>query len=206
MKYKHIVFDIDGTLLNNEYAVLRSFQDTLKTVTGETVEMEELDFCLGITGEDSLKRLDIEDIPSVLALWVKNLYGYEDTVRIFDGIDELLETLTKAGYELGIVSSKTRGDFEHTFSKYSIAKYFKTSICAEDTEDHKPLPAPLLKYMELSGTKSNNLLYIGDSRYDSECAKNAGVDFALAVWGHSREEIQADYYLNEPLDLLSAIS
>ena len=56
-------------------------------------------------------------------------------------------------------------------------------MCADDTVEHKPASGPLLKYMELSGAEKEEILYIGDSVYDSKCAENAGVDFALAVWG-----------------------
>ncbi|WP_313182898.1 HAD hydrolase-like protein [Lacrimispora sp.] len=68
---------------------------------------------------------------------------------------------------------------------------------------HKPDPDPLFKYMEVSNASNNELIYIGDSVYDWECAKSAKVDFALAGWGSLSREIQADYYLEKPDDLLS---
>ena len=48
MKYQHIVFDVDGTLVDNAYAILRSLQETIREFTGKTYPMEELTFCLGI--------------------------------------------------------------------------------------------------------------------------------------------------------------
>ena len=42
------------------------------------------------------------------------------------------------------------------------------------------------------------MLYIGDSKYDSKCAENAGIDFALAVWGSHNKHIKADYILERP--------
>ena len=59
--------------------------------------------------------------------------------------------------------------------------------------------------MELSGAEKEEILYIGDSVYDSKCAENAGVDFALAVWGSHTETTPANYYLKNPLDLLSVL-
>ena len=50
------------------------------------------------------------------------------------------------------------------------------------------------------------VLYIGDSKYDSKCAENAGIDFALAVWGSHNKHIKADYFLEKPANLLSAIT
>lgn len=82
----------------------------------------------------------------------------------------------------------------------------KTIICADDTQEHKPNAAPILKYVELSKTDHRKVLYIGDSKYDSKCAENAGIDFALAVWGSHNKHIKADYFLEKPANLLSAIT
>ena len=48
MRYKEIVFDVDGTLIDTEYAVLHSLQDTVCHFTGKTPEIESLTFALGI--------------------------------------------------------------------------------------------------------------------------------------------------------------
>lgn len=59
MKYEHIVFDIDGTLIDTEYAVLHSLQETIMELSGEEIPVSELTFALGITGADALKILGI---------------------------------------------------------------------------------------------------------------------------------------------------
>lgn len=205
MKYTHIVFDIDGTLIDTEYAVLHSLKDTVETLTGKKIPVSELTFALGITGADAMKILGIKDSIHALKLWDKNMGKYADTVKVFDGVSELLEDLAKAECWLGIVTSKTREEFRHDFCGYDIDHYFKTVVCADDTKEHKPDAAPLLKYMELSGAGRSETLYVGDSRYDGECARNAGIDFALAVWGSHSKSIKADYYLENPLDLSVAL-
>ncbi|MGN0365744.1 MAG: HAD family hydrolase [Suilimivivens sp.] len=201
MKYKQIVFDVDGTLMNNEFAVLCSFQDTIREVTGKTMEMEELKFCLGIPGESAISQLGIEDTSGTLELWVRKLAKYEDTVRVFEGIPELLERLKKAGYKMGIVTSRTRELQDEDFKNRSIRTYFETVVCADECITPKPTAGPLLKYMELTGTECRELLYIGDSIYDLECAENAGVDFALAGWGSSNHHIQAERIVKMPEEL-----
>jgi HAD superfamily hydrolase (TIGR01549 family) len=205
MRYKHIVFDIDGTLIDTEYAVLHSLQDTLIAVTGIKKEISELTFALGIPGKYALKKLNVPESSFSLILedWEKCMCKYSNTVCIFQGISELLDTLVQSGYELGIVTSKTREEFKQDFEPFDISKYFTTIICADDTAEHKPEPDPLFKYMEVSNASNNELLYIGDSVYDRGCAKSAVVDFALAVWGSHSREIQADYYLEKPEDLIS---
>lgn len=206
MKYKQIVFDIDGTLIDTEYAVLHSLQDTLKTLCGENVPLEELTFALGITGADALKRFSIENTASALDLWNKNMRDYSDTVTVFNGISELLEILSESSYKMGIVTSKTREEYENEFIRFDIHKYFSTVVCADDTVEHKPMPDPLFEYMKMAGTDCSKMLYTGDSKYDGMCARRAGVDFALAVWGSHTKSVSADYYIKKPLDMVAAIS
>lgn len=200
--YKHIVFDVDGTLMNNEYAILRSFQDAIRETMGKTMEMEELKFCLGIPGENAIRQLGVENTGGMLELWIKKLAEYKDTVCEFDGIVELLEKLKKSGYKMGIATSRTRKQYEEEFKNRSISAYFEIVVCADECVTPKPTAGPLLKYMELTGTDKSELFYIGDSVYDQQCAANAGVDFALAGWGCSGKEMQAERILHTPEELL----
>lgn len=148
MKYKHIVFDIDGTLIDTEYAVLHSLQETIKELSGRKIPCSELRFALGITGTDALKKLEIKDTSYAIELWDKNMRNYTNTIKVFDGIIELLKNLLSLDYEMGIVTSKTREEFTHDFCPFGISHYFKTIICADDTQEHKPNAAPILKYVE----------------------------------------------------------
>jgi len=50
MGYKHLVFDIDGTLVDNEKAVLATWQETILQLFGKHYETSELNFVLGIPG------------------------------------------------------------------------------------------------------------------------------------------------------------
>lgn len=205
MKYKYIAFDIDGTLLDTEYAVLHSLQETILTLSQREILLEELVFALGITGADALKSLGIENVFAALNLWNQNMCKYTSNISVFDGIVELLQRLLKQDCEIGIITSKTREEYENDFCRFGISRYFQTIVCADDTKEHKPNAAPLLKYMELSGADCGQMLYIGDSEYDSLSARNSGTDFALAVWGSKGRQIKADYYLKKPLDLMNVI-
>ncbi len=205
MKYRQIVFDIDGTLIDSEQPILHSLQEVLLHVTGRKYPLADLTFCFGITGEDTLKRLDIQDIPAAMELWFDILRQHESEMVLYGEIEELITHLKKAGYGLGIITSKPRILFEQDFGKFHISSYFHPVVCADDTKEHKPTSGPLLKYMELSGAEKEEILYIGDSVYDSKCAENAGVDFALAVWGSHTKTTPANYYLKNPMDLLSVL-
>ena len=180
-KYKHIVFDVDGTLLDTAYCILYSLREALLAVTGSSPEIEA---------------------EETIALWVENEAKHSDLMQPFEGIPELLEALKNAGCTLGIVTSRTHEELDLVLDPLPIRPYFTVEICSDDTEEHKPSPAPLLKYMEETGAGSGEILYVGDSPGDGKCASSAGVDFACAVWGaHEDTHIPAQYHPETPAEL-----
>lgn len=204
-RYTNIVFDIDGTLMDTEYAILHSLRDTLHTVQGGWAPVQALHFALGIPGEDALKQLGVENIPAVLNLWDRNLEKYRSRIGLFPGIAGLLHRLAREGYGLGVVTSKTRKEFAQDLGGLKITGSFSAVVCADDTKEHKPSPAPLLCYAERAGARPGRLLYVGDSAYDSMCAAAAGCAFALAMWGCHTNGIPADHYLAKPESLLALL-
>lgn len=205
MPYKHIIFDIDGTLLDTEEAILLSLEDTLGTF-GIKAKRHELTFCLGIPGEVALNRLGIEDTESANKIWNKNLLKYNSSIRLFDGIKQLLPLLIENGYELGIITSKSRPEFANDFTPHQINHYFKTIICVDDSPRPKPHPDPVLSYLEKTNRKPDEVIYIGDTTYDYQSAKAAGVDFGLAQWGNaSPEKMQPTFIFKTPMDVLSIL-
>lgn len=205
MRYRYVAFDLDGTLIDSEEAVLRSLQDTLLTVTGKEYPLPELTFSLGITGEDCLKQLALPDPMAALALWEEKLRGYQHLVKLFPAVPKLLETLAGLGVSLGAVTSKTTEELAYDFIPLGLPRYLPTVVTASDTVLHKPEPDPLLKFMAFTGAAREETLYVGDSPYDSECARRAGVDFALAHWGCKGRTVPAKYAPAEPLGLITIV-
>lgn len=180
---RHIVFDVDGTLIDTERAVLCSLRDTLAALEGRERPLDELTFALGITGEDALRRLEVADIPDALERWSERMAAYHGEVRPFSGVEELLSTLVARGYGLGIVTSETRAELESEFLPHGLGHYFRVMVCADDTAAHKPFPEPLLRYAALADARPEEIVYVGDSPYDLCCAALAGTGFILARWG-----------------------
>ncbi len=203
MKYTHIAFDIDGTLTNSEFAVIQSLRDTLTSLNGFSPPAQALSFALGIPGEETLKRLQISDIPTVLALWIKNLHKYMDTITLFPGIETLLAALKKRGIVMGVVTSQTPEEYEEDFARCPIAPYFSILVRAGETPRPKPSPDPLLHFLKLADCRPADVLYVGDREGDLRCARDAGVDFALAGWGNPDRQMEVNYCLEKPEELLT---
>lgn len=203
IKYRHIIFDIDGTLLDSEYAVLRGLQDTIAELQDRVVDTEELTFALGIPGAVALKKLGFGDTKAAGTLWNSYFSKYGHTIKLFDGIRELLPQLQAKGYELGIITSKNPQEFADDFGPQCINQYFNTVLCVTDSPRPKPYADPILTYLERTRTLPEEVIYIGDTVYDFQCTQNAGVDFGLALWGNaSAENIKAKYFFRVPDEIL----
>lgn len=202
MDYKHIVFDVDGTLVDTEDTTIGSLQDALLILTGKKPSREELHFALGITGEDVLRRLGL-DMETGMQVWLAQLTHYEGCNRLYPGIEELLKTLQQQGCRLGVATSRTHLLYDAEIPGLGIAGYFGEVICAEDSQTHKPEAGPLEAYMQRTGAAPEEVLYIGDSVYDMLCARNAGTGFLLAGWGALPElREQTPAWKAEPLQVL----
>jgi HAD superfamily hydrolase (TIGR01549 family) len=204
--YKYIIFDIDGTILDTEFAVLSSLQKLVLEELNKKMSFNELRFALGIPGEVTLNILGIPNLLDYREKWDRYYKEYFYHVKIFDDIEETLVKLKEIGISTGIVTSKTKEEFQDDFAHFGLIDYFKLVVCADDTEKHKPDPEPILKFIELSDADKSKTIYIGDTKYDMDCAFSAGIGFALALWGaKSSIGINANYILENPKQVLELI-
>lgn len=205
--YTTFIFDIDGTLINTEQAVLGSLQKLLKNNYNREMSQQDLAFVLGIPGAVSLRQLDINDVDHANKCWNDLMRDYQHTIHLFEGIQQLLIDLRKQSIMTGVVTSKTNQEFLDDFIPFGLEHDLPYVVCADDTRLHKPHPEPMLKFLEISGAQAKASIYIGDTIYDYECARDAGVDFGLALWGCKQPDgIPAKYKFAHPKDILTLLN
>ncbi|GAA0070900.1 HAD family hydrolase [Clostridium sardiniense] len=205
-RYKCIIFDLDGTMLDTEEMNIIPLQNLIKEELGKDIDYDDLLKYRAYAGKKTLKLLGFKDIEKSYDKWVKYVNEYKDGAKLYDGFHEVIKSLNKNGVLCGISSSKMKEQYEVDFFKTGLQGYMKSVVLAEDTDNHKPHPEPLLKAVEILDIDPKDSLYIGDTIVDYKAAKSAGMDFGLAVWGaYDTSEIEADYNLNEPKDILRVL-
>ncbi|MBS5950008.1 MAG: HAD-IA family hydrolase [Clostridium sp.] len=205
-KYKCMLFDLDGTVLNTERMNMIPLQRLIKEELGLEINYNDLLKYKAYAGIKTLEELGFKDIERSYSKWVKYVNEFEEGATLFEGFEEVFKELNNRNIICGIVSAKTREQYEIDFIQKGLDKYVKCEVLADDTELHKPHPEPLLKAAEILNISPSDCLYVGDTIFDYKASKAAGMDFGLALWGADfTEGIYADYDLKESKDLLKII-
>ncbi len=132
-----------------------------------------------------------------------------DTLETFPGMEDLLVRLRGEGRTLGLVTAKRRSTVELAFARLPLAHLFDTVVGGDDTIEHKPSPEPLLLGLARLGAVAGDAAYVGDSPYDMQAAKAAGLYAVGVTWGgiHGREALSdADVVVDTTEELHGALS
>ncbi|MCR1950397.1 HAD family hydrolase [Clostridium sp. DSM 100503] len=206
-KYKCIIFDLDGTVLNTERMNLVPLQRLIKEELDKDVMYSDLLKYKAYAGKKTLEELGFKDIEKSYEKWVEYVNDFEEGATLFEGFDEVIKTLNSKGIICAIASSKMKDQYKIDFEPTGLKKYIKCEVLAEDTKRHKPYPDPLLKVTEILGISPNDCMYIGDTIFDFKATKAAGMDFGLAIWGADNlEGIEADFEFKKPIDILKELN
>lgn len=181
---KHFIFDLDGTLIDTEQSVLKTWQKTLSEY-GHKFSLSDLSCVLGVTTDIGLQRLNVTADGSFIDSWQDNYAEFAKEAGYFDGVIEMLLCLKNNGCSVGAVSSRCKKEYEDFFNDFDFDNIFDAVVLEEDTLNHKPHPEPLLKYMQLVKADKSDCIYIGDMPGDVQCANTAGITSALALWNGS---------------------
>lgn len=207
-KYKAIIYDIDGTVLNTLNMNMYPLMKIIKEETGEDWSFEQVLKFAAYPGMKVMEELNVKDKEKTYARWVKYVNEYEDGATLYDGFKEIFQKMKDAKIIQAVVSAKTAKQYEIDFISKGLDQYMSTAILADDTDKHKPDPTPLLECLKRLGLKPSEAIYIGDAFSDYQAAKNANMDFGYAKWGSVSSEgiVDPEYTFEEPLDLIKIIS
>lgn len=206
-KYKAIIYDIDGTVLNTLNMNMYPLMKIIKEETGEEWTFEQVLKFAAYPGMKVMEELNVKDKKKTYARWVQYVNEYEEGATLYDGFEEVFQRFYDAHIIQAVVSAKTAKQYQIDFVDKGLDQYMETAILADDTDKHKPDPEPLLKCIERLNLSTNGVIYIGDALSDYQASKNAGMDFGYAKWGSvsSQGIDDPDYIFNQPQDLLKLL-
>lgn len=195
MRYRTVLFDLDGTLIDSAAIILASMRHATRTVLGREIPDEQLLAGVGSGLRYEMQALDAERVDELVDAYRSHNEPLHTELQPCLGITDVLETLRREDRQLGIVTSKRRVTVRLAFDTLpELEPYFELVVGAEDTDRHKPHPAPVLHALELARSRADESVYVGDSPFDLQSAKAAGVAAIAVTWGgfHSRERLERE--------------
>lgn len=189
MKYKAILFDLDGTLLYTLEDLMIAVNETLKEYSYPIRTLEEIRRAVGNGNRRLLARSlpDGENNPYFEEIFQKyvSYYFSHDTVttRSYEGVDKVLSYCRKHQIKTGVITNKL-----HTAAVNLMEHYFPGQFDIVLGDDgiraRKPEKEAGEYALKLLGTDVGNTLYVGDSHVDAAFAENMGMDCILCEYGY----------------------
>jgi pyrophosphatase PpaX len=212
VRFRVVLFDLDGTLIDSGPIILASMQHAVRTVLDREVSYEELAATVGGQGlVAQMTELGPGQVDELVEVYREHNDPLHETLEAFEGMVEVLPRLRAEGRQLGIVTAKRHRTVDLAIARFPwLGEQFDVVIGHEDTERHKPDPEPVLAALERLGAEPADAAYVGDSPFDIEAGKAAGT-FAVAVgWGgiHPDERLLAeepDAFVHSPEELLDVL-
>lgn len=212
-KINTVLFDFDGTIMDTNDLIINSWQHTFRTLEGKERAEADIVATLGEPLALSMKNL-LPGIPVEEAIEIYREYQYgnfSDEISVFPGMLDLIFALKKQGYKMGIVTSRMTGTTLQGLEKFGIRECFEAVVTCDHTDKHKPDPEPVYIALELLGSRPEECIMIGDSKFDIQCAKNAGVTSVLVGWaialaeGDRKGEWEPEHIIHRAADLFKLI-
>lgn len=185
-KVQHLSFDLDGVLIDSLPVMELAWRGVQKE-TGINIPFSLYKQYIGFP---FLDILDLIGVPPSLQHDVKNIYNNlsmqnHDKIKIYPGILQSLQKAKQYGFDISIVTSKTRERTEDIINNQLKGIEFDAIVTCDDVENKrgKPHPDSLLKACIEVEKDPIYSVYIGDMDSDRETALRAGVHFIHAAWG-----------------------
>ncbi len=194
-RYRLIVFDWDGTLIDSAATIVECIQQASRDMGLPVPDDRTASHVIGLGLQDSLRRaapaLPPERYQDFAALYRKHFLAREDAMALFAGVHELLGRLQASGRLLAVATGKSRRGLDRALQASGLEGRFAASRCADETHP-KPHPAMLLELMDELAVQPERALMVGDTSHDLEMARGARVDAVAVSYGaHPVEALRA---------------
>ena len=190
--YNYILFDLDGTLTDPKEGITECVRYSLPFVG---IDPPDADSLLGFIGpplvDSYMKYFSLSKEQSLLALEkyrerFSTVGMFEN--KLYDGIEEMCETLVSAGKTLAVASLKPELFVKKILAHFGIEKYF-SAVCGSDFEGKKHTKFQIIseafEKLDINENVLSSVLMVGDRAGDIEGATEAGIDSVGVTFGYA---------------------
>ncbi len=214
MKYKAVLFDLDGTLTDTLSDLTNSVNYALLQFGFTARSADEVRSFVG-NGVRRLINLSVpENTPDDICEECLNLFKehYKNNSCIetkpYEGISEMLAELKSRGIKTAVVTNKMHSAAADIVERF-FGSFVEVTVGQVDGVAQKPQPDGIFFALEKLGVSKENAIYVGDSEVDCLTARNAGVPCIGVEWGFRDRSVLeahgADIIVNKPQGILNCV-
>jgi len=207
-----IIFDCDGVVIDSGADIANAVQYTMKYFGVPFIESSEIISYLGKGPEVLIRRCFKDCSEEIIQLAVPFYRGHYIKNCIIDtklnnNVKETLEYFKNK--KIAMVTNKPEDMTKKILTGLGVDDYFKLIIGPESVKNTKPHPEGLLKVLSTFGVEASKAIMIGDSNYDIEAGKSAGMYTCGVTFGlGSIEELTKsgpDFMIGDMFELVRVI-
>lgn len=192
MKYKAVIFDLDGTLLNTLDDLHGAVNFALESFSLPLISVEQTRMFVGNGVEKLMERAIGKENQALLPQTLKCFKEYysahsKEQTKPYNGVFQLVEKLLKENVKCAIVSNKFDGAVK-SLAKEFFGDMFSSAVGESGLVRKKPAPDSVLAVMKELNVSKDDAIYVGDSDVDIKTAENAGLKCISVLWGFRDRE------------------
>ncbi len=220
MKIKLIIFDLDGTLVNSIADITNALNYAIGPYGLEQLTIERTTSLVGEGVTRLIEKLVGQKAADLKAANLKNIVlkrflecyskHLTDLTVPYPGVRETLEML--GNYRKAVISNKREDLSRRLLENLGLSGYFEVIWGSDSVPEKKPSPAPVLEMLKEISCGPDEAVMVGDSNYDIEAGRAAGVKTVAVSYGYRHVSLlkDADFIIDNmnelifKLDLLNA--
>lgn len=199
-KYKNLIFDLDGVIIDSKENMRVSWQAVQK----KFLLMQEFDdyfFLIGRPFKEILKKLGIKHkLEEIEEEYKTTSEKNFNLINLYPNVLETLKFFSENSIVMAIVTSKDKDRTKKILADYD---FFKLIVSPSENLKGKPNPDQIIFTMDYLNLNSEDCVYIGDTSVDAIAAKASNIDFLYAGWGYGPKPEGEFNLINNFADLKS---
>ncbi|GGX81383.1 hydrolase [Litchfieldella qijiaojingensis] len=196
MRYRLVIFDWDGTLMDSESRIVTCMQAAARDVGWGELSRESVRDIIGLGLPEAIARL-CPGIADDQARMLRERYAHhfvsadQQPMSFFPGVEAGVARLRQnPDIRLAVATGKSRRGLERVFAANGSGDWFHASRTADETRS-KPHPQMLEELLAELDVEVGEAVMVGDTEYDLDMARALGMDRAAVTYGvHTVERLE----------------